>query len=81
MVTSTLIFHSVTFISSMVFIFLNIIENVIHYSNGINKQKKNIFSLETLDKNDWKKIIGIMLIFALLQGTLTSFIYNWVSRK
>ena len=55
-------------------IFVNIFENIIHYNIGrfSNKETK----LELPSKNNFVKIVVVMLVFALLQGLLTSFIIN-----
>lgn len=56
-------------ISFFVYIFVNLIENLIHYNIGkfSNKETK----LDLPSKKDWIKIIMVMCIFALLQGLLT----------
>ena len=56
--------------SFIVFIVLNLIENVIHYNIG--KGLNNKFVLPSSD--DWIKIIITMIIFAILQGYLTEYI-------
>jgi hypothetical protein len=57
------------FISFCVFIFINLIENLIHYNIGRNHNKELKINLPS--KNDWIKIIITMIIFASLQGFLT----------
>lgn len=62
-------------ISILVFIFLNIIENIIHFSIGRNiedKYKSNI-KIEIPELFDIIKITIIMIIFAILQALLTYF--------
>jgi hypothetical protein len=56
-------------ISFFVYIFVNLVENLIHYNIGkfSNKETK----LELPSKKDWIKILMVMCIFALLQGLLT----------
>jgi len=56
-------------ISFFVYIFVNLAENLIHYNIGkfSNKETK----LDLPSKQDWMKIIVVMVIFALLQGLLT----------
>ncbi len=56
-------------ISFFVYIFVNLAENLIHYNIGkfSNKETK----LDIPSKQDWMKIIVVMVIFALLQGLLT----------
>ena len=60
-------------ISFIVFAFLNVIENVIHYNIGKTSNAEFEFSNPT--RIDWKKIIVTMIIFALLQGFLTMYFY------
>jgi hypothetical protein len=63
-------FHIIA-ISFFVYIFVNFFENMIHYNIGrfSNKETK----LELPNKKDFIKIVAVMLIFALLQGFLTSY--------
>lgn len=58
------------FISFIVYIFVNIIENYIHYNIGRNHDSSAII-LSSPSTVDWIKIIGIMVIFALIQGIMT----------
>jgi hypothetical protein len=60
-------------ISFIVFALLNTIENVIHYNIG--KTSNAEFEYSNPTRNDWKKIIITMIIFALLQGFLTMYFY------
>jgi hypothetical protein len=60
-------------LSFIVFVILNIIENVIHYNIGKTSNAEFEFSNPTII--DWKKIIITMIIFALLQGFLTMYFY------
>lgn len=59
------------FISSfVVFIILNLFENMLHYSIGKESNKEKVsFQLPT--KVDWIRIIIVMLVFAILQAILT----------
>ncbi len=67
--------------SFMVFIVLNVIENVIHYNIGKYHEGHNTNSSANLagihftnpSQTDWVRIIVIMLIFAVLQGLFTSY--------
>lgn len=69
--------------SFIVFIVLNVIENVIHYNIGKyhegNTSVKNGSSsvggihFTNPSQTDWVRIIVIMLIFAVLQGFFTSY--------
>jgi len=58
--------------SFAVFIFLNTFENVIHYSIGRTSGEKKILMKNPI-RNDWIRIIIIMIIFAVLQALLTCF--------
>ena len=60
-------------ISFIVFALLNAIENVIHYNIG--KTSNTDFEFSNPTRNDWKKIIVTMIIFALLQAFLTMYFY------
>ena len=56
-------------VSFLVYLFVNLFENLIHYNIGkfSNKETK----LELPSKQDWVKIVVVMCVFALLQGVLT----------
>lgn len=56
-------------ISFFVYIFVNLAENLIHYNIGKFSNKETRLVLPS--KQDWMKIIVVMVIFALLQGLLT----------
>jgi len=57
-------------ISFLIFIVLNVIENYVHYNIGRHTNSKNI-ELSMPTKNDWIKIIVVMIVFAFLQGGFT----------
>lgn len=70
--------------SFLVFIVLNVIENVIHYNIGKyhdasisrgNSNGKTIagFHFTNPSGTDWVRIVIIMFIFAVLQGFFTSY--------
>jgi len=73
--------------SFIVFIVLNIIENVIHYNigkyheantpsvngNGNGSGSVAGFHFTNPSNNDWVRIVVIMFIFAVLQGFFTSY--------
>ena len=63
-------------ISMLVFVILNIIENIIHYNAGryssTDFNLKNYFKIPEL--HEMFKIIGIMIVFAFLQGLFTELI-------
>jgi hypothetical protein len=56
-------------ISAVIFLMINIIENIIHYNIG--KYHDMETSLSFPSKIDLLKIIFVMLVFALIQGVLT----------
>lgn len=57
-------------VSFVVYLVVNLFENVIHYNIGKFSNKENIV-FEIPNKKDWVKIIIVMGVFALLQGLLT----------
>jgi hypothetical protein len=57
-------------ISFLIFIFLNITENFIHYNIGRHNEN-DIVKLILPSKRDWIKIIIVMVVFAFLQGWFT----------
>ena len=65
--------------SFLIFIVLNIIENVIHYNIGKYHDAMNGSTgvagvhFTNPSNKDWVRIIVIMLIFAILQGIFTSY--------
>jgi len=74
--------------SFIVFIVLNLIENVIHYNIGkyhqtnkgdvgdnANGTDKNVagFHFTNPSETDWVRIVIIMFIFAILQGFFTTY--------
>lgn len=70
--------------SFIVFIVLNLIENVIHYNIGKYHEKdevvangngKNVagFHFTNPSEKDWVRIVIIMFIFAILQGFFTTY--------
>lgn len=59
-------------ISSVVFIILNLLENIIHYNIGRSSSEgKETFQFPK--KKEFIRIIIIMIIFSILQGVLTWF--------
>jgi len=63
-------------ITSCVFIVLNTIENIIHFTIGRNVQFKNEMKplqFELPTKYDIIKIVFVMIVFALLQGGMTCY--------
>jgi hypothetical protein len=64
--------------SFLIFIVLNVIENVIHYNIGKYHDSTNGGGVAGLhftnpSNTDWVRIIVIRLIFAVLQGFFTSY--------
>jgi len=73
--------HNLIFIISFfVFIFLNIIENLLHFTNG-RKQNEKVFHFTMPNKRDWLKIAIIMIVFALLQGGITAYFHYYITHK
>ena len=62
-------------VSFLVYIIVNIVENLIHYNIGKFSNKETKFEMPT--QKDWIKIIIVMCVFALLQGFLT----YWFQKK
>ena len=58
-------------ISFFVYLFVNVFENLIHYNIGRFSNKETEF--EVPSTKDFVKIVLVTLIFALLQGLLTSY--------
>lgn len=63
--------------SFCIFIVLNVIENVIHYNIGKFHNGENGvmtgYHFTNPSRNDWARIILIMLVFAILQGAFASY--------
>ena len=57
-------------ISFLVYIFVNIFENYIHYNIGRQHDTEGV-KLYSPNKIDWFKIVAIMIIFACIQGIMT----------
>lgn len=63
-------------VTTCVFIVINTIENLIHFSIGRNVQSKNEIKplkFEMPTKYDIVKIVGVMLVFAIIQGIATCY--------
>jgi len=67
------IHNNLILISMIVFLFLNTIENIIHFSIGRNIDSKNTanINIEIPEIFDMIKIIFIMGIFSILQALFT----------
>jgi len=59
-------------ISFMVYLFVNLFENLIHYNIG--KYSNSAIQLDLPTNKDWVKIVAVMVTFALIQGILTCLI-------
>jgi len=68
-------FHIIA-ISFLVYIFVNMFENMIHYNIGRFSNKETKFELP--NQNDFIKIVLVMCVFALLQGLLTNYFNKYV---
>jgi membrane protein DedA with SNARE-associated domain len=62
-------------VSFLVYIVVNVFENLIHYNIGKFSNKETKFEIPT--QKDWIKIIIVMCVFALIQGLLT----YWFQKK
>lgn len=65
--------HNIIAISMIVFLILNFLENIIHFSIGrnINDINSTYISIKIPEFYDIIKIIFIMFIFSILQALLT----------
>ena len=61
--------NHIFFISFFVFICINLVENLLHYNIGRNTDKE--IKLKSPTTKDWIRIVIVMIIFAILQGSLT----------
>jgi hypothetical protein len=59
---------SIFITSFLVFLVLNIIENLIHYNIGLHTDEKSLNDINMPTKRDWIRIIVTMFVFAILQG-------------
>ena len=69
----------IVFVSFFVYLFVNLFENIIHYDIGkfSDRESSPISIGEAKDfmpnSRDWTKIIGVMIVFAGIQGLLTCY--------
>jgi hypothetical protein len=68
----------IVIISFVIFLFINLIENIIHYNIGkyskdARGENGSFLHFNIPNETDWVKIVLIMFVFALLQGGLTAF--------
>jgi len=71
-------FHLIA-ISFLVYLFVNLFENLIHYNIGRFSDKETKIEMPT--KKDWIKIAVVMVVFALLQGLLTYYFNKNIKPK
>jgi hypothetical protein len=64
--------HLIT-VSFIIYLFVNLFENMIHYNIGKFSDHETKFDIPT--RKDWFKIIIVMCTFALIQGILT-YVFN-----
>ena len=60
-------------VSFIIYLFVNLFENVIHYNIGKFSDHETKIDIPT--RKDWFKIIIVMCTFALIQGLLT-YVFN-----
>ena len=77
-IVSNASFHIIA-ISFVVYIFVNLFENMIHYNIGRFSNKETKFELPS--NNDFIKIAAVMCVFALLQGLLTFYFNTYFKNK
>jgi hypothetical protein len=65
--------HNVIAISMIVFLSLNFIENIIHFSIGRNTDSKDTanIKIELPEPYDFVKIVFTMIVFSILQALFT----------
>ena len=66
-------------ISFIVYLFVNLFENMIHYNIGKFSNKET--RLELPSRKDFIKIIVVMCVFALLQGILTVYFNTYFKKR
>jgi hypothetical protein len=70
-------------ISFFIFLFINLIENIIHYNIGkyskdARGENGSFLHFNMPNNTDWMKIVFVMVIFALSQGVLTAFFNKYL---
>lgn len=58
------------FISAVSFFILNLIENLIHFNIGRNRDLDNI-TIYLPEKSEWFYVISVLVTFPFLQGLVT----------
>ena len=65
-------------ISFVVYLFVNLFENLIHYNIGKYSNRETRFELPS--QEDFIKIAIVMCVFALIQGVLTVYFHSYFKR-
>ena len=70
-------------VSMLVFVVLNILENIIHFNIGKHSEKEDFYNylLNFPSYKDLFRIVVIMLIFGFLQGFLTDLFNGYADGK
>ena len=66
-------------VSFLVYLFVNLFENLIHYNIGRFSDRETKIEMPT--QKDWIKIAVVMVVFALLQGLLTYYFNKHIKPK
>ena len=66
-------------VSFLVYLFVNLFENLIHYNIGRFSDRETKIEMPT--QKDWIKIAVVMIVFALLQGLLTYWFNKHIKPK
>jgi hypothetical protein len=66
--------YHLIFVSIVVYMLVNMFENIFYYSIGRHTDEEGI-KLEMPSRKDWGKIILLTLMFAIFQGYLT-YLFN-----
>jgi hypothetical protein len=66
-------------VSFLVYLFVNLFENLIHYNIGRFSDRETKIEMPT--QKDWIKIVVVMCVFALLQGLLTYYFNKHIKPK
>lgn len=74
------VFH-IFIISFLVYALINVVENYIHYNIGRNQENEYQIEFSIPSPLDWTKIVVVMVVFALLQGILTTIIEEYWDKK
>jgi hypothetical protein len=64
-------------ISAISFFVLNLVEDLIHFNIGRNRNLEDI-TVYLPEKSEWIYVIGVMIIFSILQGLVTYYFDNYI---